>query len=91
MQSCRKGNKKKRDQFDIAQRRIGHHLDIVNFINEQMQMKVMRHLIFTKFENFLLKRQRMPFVLETKEPETSSCDDLEFLLKDDAANKSRYK
>ena len=56
----------------MADKRIGHHLDFVKFINEQMFSKIMRKTIFTRLERALMKNQKVPFVLDENDAESSS-------------------
>ena len=50
--------------------KIAKELDIVTFVRQQMMTQIALKRLFTKFEYFLLKRQRK-FVLDTAESESS--------------------
>ena len=71
------GNQRKRKLYDIAKERVGKHLDVVNFMKEQMSVLVMQRIIFTKLENLLIRNQRMPYVLQEKNSDLSDKSELD--------------
>jgi len=56
--------------LERADSRISRELDIVHFIQMQKMTKAAFKAIFTKFEYFLLKRQKQ-FVLDSQSSEAS--------------------
>ena len=76
--------------YDIASKRMGNHLDLVNFIREQMTVKIMQRVIFTKLENLLIKNQRMPYVLEEKGSESADKTNLDLLLYEGMSSELRF-
>ena len=65
-------NKQQRLLYEIADRRMSHHLDFVKFIKEQMFSRMMRRTIFTRKEILLMSNQKYPFLLDEKDAESSS-------------------
>ena len=63
-------------RYEKGLRRIDDSLDIVSFIRKQMKDLVVKRLMFTKFERFMISRQQKPFVLNQNESSEDS-DDLD--------------
>ena len=56
-------NCKSSARYEKGLNRIDNSLDIVSFMRQQMSELVVRRIMFTKFERFLINRQQKPFVL----------------------------
>ena len=49
--------------FTVAEDRISREIDIVSFIRQQMIDDIVRRLLFTRMERYLIRNQANPFVL----------------------------
>ena len=70
-------------RYEKGLSRIDDSLDIVSFIKKQMRESVMKRLLFTKFEKFMINRQQKPFVLK----QNFSSDDSDDLNESDFFDK----
>ena len=59
-------------RFDKGLSRIDNSLDVVSFIRQQMSQLVMKRLLFTNLENFMIARQQKPFVLRENQSSTDT-------------------
>ena len=62
---------------ELANDRVSKKLDLINFIRSHLITDVMRKILFTKDERFLLRRQADPFVLTTAHKKNSSSSDID--------------